>query len=293
VDRIIVFNAPWTTTGKDRAGWGEAAAFSRKLRKERYDCVIAFRADPREALLALSTGAPVRLGYGARGGGFCFTHLLPFDPTRHEIERNLSLLKTLGVESDGEKMDIYPSAEEEGKAEALLMGFSGEKGRRWAGMHPGAASLLKRWPAASFARLGDLLSAQGFRVLLLGGPSEGELLQRISLQMKSPAPRRAPLSLGVLAALIRRLDLLVCNDTAPSHIAQAVGTRSVVIYGPTHDRVTGPLDRERHAAARKPFPCAPCWLPGTKFRCSYDLRCLKELEPEKVMEEVKKVTNSY
>jgi ADP-heptose:LPS heptosyltransferase len=292
-DRIVVFNAPWTTTRGKPARASEIFSLIRTLRRERYDCVVAFRADPREALLSRSTGAPLRLGCGERGGGFCFTHLFPLAPRRHEIERCVSLLGSLGIQGAGEKMDIFTSEEEEREAEAILRSLGGEKGRGWAGIHPGAASPRKRWPVESFARLGDLLSGEGFRIVLLGSPAEEDLLGAIASRMKRPPPRLAPASLGLLAALIRRLCLLVGNDTAPSHIAQATGTRSVVIFGPTHDAVTGPLDREKHAVARRPFDCAPCWLPGTKFRCDYDLRCLQELEPERVMGEVKKVTNGY
>jgi len=187
-------------------------------------------------------------------------------------------------------MDFFTTEEDEARADGLLRSLGGDRGRGWAGIHPGAASPKKRWPAASFSRLGDLLSEAGYRVVLLGGPGEEALLETVASRMKVPPARCAPVSLGLLAALIGRLDLLVGNDTAPFHVAQAMGTRSVVIFGPTHDSVTGPLDPERHAVARRPFPCAPCWLPGTRFHCEWNLRCLKKLEAEEVMERVKEVT---
>ena len=291
LDRVIAFNAPWTTARGRKATAFETLCLARSLRRERYDSVVAFRADPREALLARATGAPVRLGNGGRGGGFCFTHLVPSEGMRHEIVRCLSVLAALRVASAGDKMDIFTTEEEETTADGLLraLGAAGERG--WAGIHPGAASPRKRWPPGAFARLGRLLAAEGFRVLLLGGEGDGGLLEEVAARMGGAPPRLAPPSLGLLAALIRRLEVLVCNDTAPSHVAQATGTRSVVVYGPTFEAVTGPRDRARHAVARRPFPCAPCWLPGTRFRCDYDLRCLQQLEPETVMERVHEITN--
>ncbi len=293
LDRVIAFNAPWTTARGRKATAFETLCLARSLRRERYDSVVAFRADPREALLARATGAPVRLGSGGRGGGFCFTHLFPLDPRQHEIEKCLSLLGGLGVRGEGDKMDIFPSREDEIAADGLWRGMGGGEGTRWAGLHPGAASPRKRWPPAAFARLGVLLAAEGFRILLLGGEGDGGLLEEVASRMGGAPPRLAPPSLGLLAALIRRLEVLVCNDTAPSHVAQATGTRSVVVYGPTFEAVTGPRDRARHAVARRPFPCAPCWLPGTRFRCDYDLRCLKQLEPERVIAAVLRVTKGY
>ena len=283
IDRIIHLNAPWTTTGPNRASWPEVVRVIRSLRKEDYDCVVDFRADLREALLSLFIGATYRLGYGARGGGFCFTHPLEYNPGVHEIHRAINLLSPLGVVSDGDKMDFVFSAGDLEKADTILREIGVDFSRKIVGIHPGAASPFKRWTANGFAELGDILMEKGYRILLLGAQGDKDLLQSIAGRMRNSPPVICKMNLKVLGAMISLLDCLVCNDSAPSHIAQAVGTKAFVLYGPTHDKVTGPLDREKYTVVRNPVPCSPCWLPGTKFECKHDLQCWKGLQANDVL----------
>lgn len=283
LDRIITYNAPWTIAKGKRATTRETIRLLAGLKRERYDCVIDFRADPREALLSLFTGAPNRLGYGVRGGGFCFTHLTDYDPEEHEIRRAIKILSPLEVTADSDKMDFIFSPGDREKAAIILREDGIKTDGKTVGIHPGAASRFKRWTEEGFANLGDRLIEDGYQVILIGAPGDKDLLQSIAGLMRSAPPIICKINLTVLGALISQLDCLVCNDSAPSHIAQAVGTRALVLYGPTHDEVTGPLDREQNQIVRNPIPCAPCWLPGTRFRCEYDLQCWKGLESERVI----------
>lgn len=278
LNRVIRLNAPWTTPKGDRASWGEVGRAAASLRRRGYDCVVDFRPDPREALLTRWIGAPLRIGYGARGGGFCFNRLFDFNPEEHEIRRAIDLLSPLGVVSSGDEMDLIISGKD--RVGYILKA----DGKKRIGIHPGAASPFKRWTAAGFARLGDLLMEAGYRVVFLG--EDRGLLDGITGRMKNRPEVISDLKLRVLGAVIEKLDLLVGNDSAPVHIARAVGTRSIALYGPTHDEITGPLDREKQKVVRSPVPCAPCWLPGTEFHCPYNLRCWKELAAEEVMKEV-------
>ena len=290
LDRIIIFNAPWTIAKGMRATMKESIRLVRRLRKENYDCVIDFRADPREALLSLFTDTPCRLGYGDRGGGFCFTHPGEYNLEDHEIKRALNLLSPLGVNSDSGRMDFIFSPDDLEKAETIIREAGIKTDSRIVGIHPGAASPFKRWTNEGFAELGDLLIEKGYRIILLGGPGDKDLIESITGRMKNPPFVACDMNLKGLGALISRFDCLVCNDSAPSHIAQAVDTPAVVLYGPTHDKITGPLDREKHAVIRNPVQCSPCWLPGTRFRCEYDLRCWKELKAQEVLTVVEDIT---
>ena len=282
IDRIITLNAPWTTPGPKKASRGDVRKLTGRLKAEGYDCVVGFRADLREALLIGKTAAPVRIGFGARGGGFSLTHPAEFEPDAHEIIRALGLLVPLGVPADGEEMDFFLSEAERKKGAEILNTVLAENGRKLVGIHPGAASSLKRWSDSGFARLADLLSQSGFRVILLGAESDRELLERIRRMMTASIPVVSDIGLRILGAVIDKLDLLVGNDSAPVHLARAVGTPSLTLFGPTHEEITGPLDREKHAVIRSPVGCSPCWRPGTKFRCRFDQRCWEELEAEEV-----------
>jgi len=201
----------------------------------------------------------------------------------HEIRRAVNLLSPLKITSKSDKMDFIFSSEDREMAETILRKVGIKPGSKLAGIHPGAASPFKRWTEEGFAGLGDLLIENGYQVMLLGAPGDKNLLKSIMDRMKTSPAMVCDINLKVLGAVIKRLDCLVCNDSAPSHIAQAVGTRAVVLYGPTHDEVTGPLDREQHQIARNPIPCAPCWLPGAKLSCQHHFQCWKGLESEMVM----------
>lgn len=286
LDRVIFFDAPWTIARGKKAGLREILDTARGLRKTAYDCAIGFRSDLREALLIAATRANFRIGYGARGGGFCYTHLLPPAPGRHEILRAIDLLSPLGVVTDGVRMEILFSPEDRERAAGLLAHISREPGQQLVGIHPGAASPFKRWSEDGFARLGDLLLRRGNLVILLGSESDRGMIERIGGKMQMKPAAVFPGGIRTLAALIAELDCLVANDSAPAHIAQAVGTRAVILYGPTYDTVTGPLDRSQHAVIRQPVPCSPCWLPGGKFRCEYNLHCWKGLSADQVAEAV-------
>ena len=87
-------------------------------------------------------------------------------------------------------------------------------------------------------------------------------------------------SLGGLAALIGELDLFISNDTGPAHLADAVGTPSVTIFGPVDHRRWAPLDQRRHRVVRQPVDCSPC----THWECPIDHRCLRRVSPEMVVE---------
>ncbi len=280
LDQIITFDSPWTIARGKKAGLGEILKTALRLRKAAYDCAIGFRPDLREALLIAATGADFRIGYGERGGGFCFTHPVLFDPGRHEILQALDLLSPLGVDPDGVEMDFFLSPGNRESARCFLAGIDHKPGQKLVGIHPGAASPFKRWEAASFSRLGDLLIREGCRIILFGGPEDRSLLETIAEEMWTEPAAVYPAGVRDLAALIGNLDCLVGNDSAAGHIAQAVGTRAIVLYGPTHDRITGPLDRGKHSVIRHPVPCSPCWLPGTRFHCPHDFRCWKRLTPE-------------
>ena len=290
-DGLIVFNSPWTIAEGKKAPYSEIFPLVFRLRREGYDCVIDFRADLREALMSLIIGAPCRVGYGARGGGFCFTREAEYDSYRHDIRKNLGLIGILGARGDGEKMDIFLSDEDEKEASRILAEAGFGPGLKTAGIHPGAASPYKQWGEEGFARICDLLAQDGYRVILLGAGAERALLEEIKGKSGSAPALIAGLNLKVLSALIRRLDLLVCHDTAPSHIAQAVGTKSVVLFGPTDENITGPLDRKRHRVVCGQVACRPCWRPGMKFHCPYDLRCWKELSAEMVVSAIREVEN--
>ncbi len=108
-------------------------------------------------------------------------------------------------------------------------------------IHPGSGGAMKRWPPERFSAVADHLARRtGRPVVLLSGPADGDLAERIASRMQTAPIRIPPLTLRHLAALLRRASVYLGNDSGPSHLAAAVGTPAVVLFGPTDPRTWGP-----------------------------------------------------
>lgn len=148
---------------------------------------------------------------------------------------------------------------------------------------PGGRWATKRWPAERFAQVGDALAAEGAKIVLCGGPGDVAELRAVAASMETKAIADT-LSLGVagLCAVIERADLLVGCDSAPTHLAQAVGTPVVTVFGPTSSRRWGPLPGAG-AAVSLPIGCAPCSNFGKRPCPLGHHACILDLGPEAVI----------
>jgi ADP-heptose:LPS heptosyltransferase len=138
----------------------------------------------------------------------------------------------------------------------------------------------KSWPKESFAELGDQLASRiGAKIILTGGRADRSLVEEIASQMRTrPLVAAGRTTLKELCALFRKVDLVITCDSGPMHIAAALGTRTVALFGPTDPRRTGPYGMG-HRVLQKQMDCVPCF----KRRCP-DNRCLKEITVEEVGE---------
>jgi ADP-heptose:LPS heptosyltransferase len=214
--------------------------------------------------------------------------LLPYPEDQPEIYRNLGLAVMLDCADLVPTLEFPLSAEDRAEAAALLNRPLAPKGRDHSlpthpccGLHPGARAPAKRWPAEHFAALGDALAERfGARIVLTGGPSEVAVADAVAARMKAePLNVAGQTSLGGLGALIAQLNLFVSNDTGPAHIAVAVDTPSVAIFGPADHRRWASLDQARHPIVRQPVTCSPC----PHWECPIDHRCLRWVAPERVL----------
>lgn len=191
-----------------------------------------------------SLGAAHTLGFGPPGDTRLTTVL---DWIEHEPEplRWLRLVSAFGASVDGAHLDLPVTIPERQRA-AALMGPA--DGRPVIGLHAGSSLPNRRWPAESFAKLADALaSTLDARIVLTGSTPERPITARVQRAMQSSATDLAGLtSIGEFAAVIGALDLLVTNDTGASHVAAAMKTRSVVLFGPTSPDRWAPVDLTRH-----------------------------------------------
>ena len=257
-------------------GWFEQARqewdLVMKLREREYDLLIHLSEHPRGAWLARLLGPrhSVAADYpkARRWWKASFTHLsaLPRNGRRHVVELNLDALRRIGLQpgENERKLSFVPGEEAERDVTHML----GELGLATGGyihLHPASRWQFKCWPAAKTADLIDKLQALGERVIVTAAPEESELelVARIRTLAATPfADLSGKLSLKQLGALARSAKLFVGVDSAPMHIASAMQTPVVALFGPSGEFNWGPWQVVHRVVASDKFPCRPCGNDG-------------------------------
>jgi len=244
----------------------------RALRARNYDLLVHLTEHPRGAWLRRALRiryavAPKRLD-GSRFWNRAFTHYyaLPRGTRRHTVELNLDALRRIGVQpgSDAKRLCLVPGAEAEARIEALLAAHHLET-KRFVQVHPGSRWLFKCWPASRVAELIDRLAAEGEHVVLTGAPDprEAAMIDEILTRVESrPVDLSGKLSLLELGALTARAKAFVGVDSAPMHIAAAVGTPAVALFGPSGEVEWSPWMTAHRIVVSAAHPCRPCGNDG-------------------------------
>lgn len=225
------------------------AAFFREARRDPFDLVVQMHGDGALSNgFVAELGSPVTLGY-RRWGDDRLTLGIPNVSDEPEVLHWLRLVETIGGDGCDRRLEFPVTDAEQDEAARLLADAPPGPGPL-VGIHAGASTPLRRWPAERFAALARrLVDCWGARIVLTGTEAERELTDRIGRSAGVPVLDLAGRTdLGTFAALLGRLDLLVTNDTGASHLADAAGTPSVVIFGTTSPHQWAPLDQERHLA---------------------------------------------
>ena len=242
------------------------------LRSRGYGLVVHLSEHPRGAWLARSLGARYAVAPDfarkPRLWKKSFTHLvpLPAHARRHRVEINLDALRRIGIQpgEDERRLVLVPGEDAERSVEGLLAG-QGLAARSFIHFHPGSRWQFKCWPPERAAALVDALVRRGERIALTAAPDEREL------ELIAEIHRRASesiidfsgkLTLKQLAALSARAKLFVGVDSAPMHIAAAMGTRVVALFGPSGELEWGPWCVEHRIVASGEHPCRPCGNDG-------------------------------
>ena len=240
----------------------------RELRQHRFDAAFILRRSLSRTLLVALAGVPVRIGFdNAKSGWLLTRRVAPASLPRHKALTYLPLLTAMGAEPVAGTCEYVVDAQERETARGLLTQHQLLDGRPFIILHPGANWFHKRWAPERFAALGDRLSTeQGAHVAITGGPDDVALAQSIVQRMRAPATVLAGrTTLRAPAACLAQAQLVVSNDTGVLHIAAALRTPIVALFGPTSPALTGPLgDPQRmvvihHAAC---CPRVPCYQPA-------------------------------
>jgi ADP-heptose:LPS heptosyltransferase len=183
---------------------------------------------------------------------------IPWPTSGTEAQRLLALPLALGCPDRGDALELFvPEAARRDARE--LVRTAGLDDQPYACVHPGARFPSRRWPAERFAAVADVLVASGLRVVLTGTSGEAAVTRAVAEAMHSPAvDLTGRLSLATLAAVVQDAALVLCNDTGMSHVAAAVGTRSVVVASGSEVARWAPHAAARHRVLWHDRPCRPC-----------------------------------
>jgi len=263
LDRIDTLDASWLARDERGLSWPRLIARAREWRARRYDLVLNFEPDIRSNFLAWLSAARRRAGYWTAGGGAFLTDAIAYDSKRHVSENALDLVTFALGEPAPDRQPravahgrLVPSAASAQQAAARLAGLRAPL----IGIHAAGGRAIKQWPIERFRELADeLVAHRGATVVLTGSDGDREIVRSIKAGL--PPSRVVDVSgetdLPALAALLQQLDVYVTGDTGPMHLAHAVGTPIVAIFGPSDPAryaPHGPHDR----VVRIDLPCAPC-----------------------------------
>jgi heptosyltransferase-2 len=282
ITRIIEFDK----RKKDK-GLGGLLNLRARLQNVAYDLVLVPHRSLRSALLAKMTGSRQSIGFDRSAGRFLFKTVVPYDSTAHEIERNLSLLKAVGIESPATSLpQLYPSIADRQFVDSVVSGFDIGTMRGFIAVAPGTVWNTKRWPKERFAEICRQLVFERYAVILLGGREDVALCEEIITVASAERIFTAAGKLSLLqsAELIRRSRLIIANDSAPVHIATAVGTPVEAIFGATVPEF-GFAPRGPHDAIveTKGLSCRPCSIHGGKECPIGTFDCMMSISPERVL----------
>lgn len=261
INRIDQIDVPWLAREGTGLSWRGLMAKAAEWRTRRYDLVVNFEPDIRTNILAWRTGAPWRAGYWTGGGGALLTDALAYDPESHVSENALALIRhCVGgqLSAAAARSRLSPGAEAQMAADQLLAGAP--PGARLIGLHVSGGRESKQWHLSRFAEVGRALASDNATTLVLtGGPGDRAMVDQVrrALGDRPVIDAAGLLNLPATAALLSRLDVLITGDTGPMHLAAAVGTPVVALFGPSDPRRYGPrADHQR--IVRVQLYCSPC-----------------------------------
>lgn len=242
--------------------FGKETALFRTLRGRRYDLLVHLTDHARGAWLSRLLGVRYSVAplVAERGGWWrkSFSHLYPQVANRHRVEVNLDALRRIGVQPAlGErKVHFAPGREAEQRIDALGLpaGF--------VHVHPASRWTFKCWPAERNAQLIDRLAAEGHAVVITAAPDETAFVAAILEKATSkPINLAGQLSLKDLGALTARARLFIGVDSMPMHLAAAMGTPTVALFGPSRENEWGPWNVEQRVVTTM-HSCRPCGIDG-------------------------------
>lgn len=262
-------------------------AFIREIRSRKFDLVINLHANERASFIAAFSGAKKIIGYSSPGLGIFFDFVMKNrKKIKHQVESHFDVLREgLGLTNivdHGIEMWLDDAAKE--TADSFWQKNFPDPTLSVIGLNIGASWPTKRWPKEYFAELADRLIEKGYGVAFFGGTMDLELVnEAISLMKQKKHSNLAvftgKLSLMELGALLKKCTVLVTNDSGPMHVAVAMNTPLVSMFGASPVTGFSPYN-EISVVLKSPVPCHPCY----SHQCKIGLKCMYEIPVDLVLQ---------
>ena len=274
LDEIITFDR----LAKDK-NTGEMLRIIRHLRERKFTLIIDLQRKFRTEMLMYFSGAAERIGKGR----FC-TIRVHEQGNKHATAHYFDLLHAAGIPAEDQRLELFLTESEQADAAQRFDTAGVTDAALKVGLFPGAGWKLREWMPERFAAIGDrLVEHFNANVLIFGGQTEAELVQTVADLMNAYAiPFAGNLQVRQLAACLEKCDLFLTNDTGPMHIATAVGTPTVSLFGPGNHIRFQPLGT-LHQTIRHAVPCSPCKQFTDKCK---DNICMKGIGVDEVWQSV-------
>ena len=269
--------------------WSRAAVM-RRLRAERYDLAFNLHGGTTAAFLMAASRATHRFGFRDHRYAFLHNRLIESAaafwgrPANHSAEQQLALIGSAGVPvEDRPKSKLYVNED----ALASVISKLSDRGidlqadgTEFLLLHPAAAFATKTWAAENFARVAEHAADRGISAVAVAGPGEGRVLQELKAASRASIETFDDLTLPEITALASRARAFVGNDSGIAHIAAAVNTPAVVVFGSSNRTHWRPWTDAPNEIVFEEFTCQPC--PGYECREFGEPRCILSVEPERV-----------
>ena len=292
VDEVVVWSAPWV--GRRAEGADSLLTLGRRawaLRAQGLDLALDLQGDVRAALLMTLTGARARVGYANAGGGWLLTHVVPLDERVSWVEQNhRAVVRAVGEVAGAREMPLL-TERDRGFASALLKERLGDH-RPLVGLHASGGRLVKQWDLACWARVASgLAQTFGAKIVLTGSAADRPLTGALASGLGENAIDLAgALDVDEMLAVVGAVDLFLSSDTGPMHMACALGTPSVSLFGPSdparYFSGGSGVSGSRHVVVQADLWCSPCNLirrPPRECQGAEPPECLRRISAEEVL----------
>lgn len=260
-------------------------ALGRRLRYENFNMVLTPHRYLRSSILSWLTRSPKRIGYDIASGALLFTDKIKYDKTKHEVEKLLSFLGDVPKNPrENYPIELYPSKKEKEAVDKIWEdnSLSSEK---VIAIAPGSKWFTKKWPLEYFNKVIELLVKNGIKVIVIGG--KDELFLNV-VNHKNIIDLRGKTTLLELAEVLKRVKIVLTNDSSPIHIASAfANTKIIAIFGPTVKEFGFfPWSENSKVLEVNGLTCRPCAIHGGDKCPKGHFKCMLEIKPEQVYGEI-------